>query len=110
MAFETYWMQVFSPVSRKLKNGLHLIEAEPWRKGWWKVRSAGSARSTYISPAFGPLIPPCSTPASLLAKPCKSFTERIQKMDQSPPANPYRGLAGQYVSLAQQKLVKSKRS
>ena len=29
-------------------------------------------------------------------------------MDQSPPANPYRGLAGQYVSLAQQKLVKSR--
>jgi len=100
MAFETYWMQVFSPVSRKLKNGLHLIEAEPWRKGWWKVRSAGSARSTYISPRVWSANPhpalhrPAFWPSHARASPKGS------KRWTSHPQQPLPGLAGQYVSLA----------
>lgn len=50
MTFATYWMQVQLPISRKLKNGLHLIEAEEWRKGWWKVKAFGALRSSFVSP------------------------------------------------------------
>jgi hypothetical protein len=50
MAFATYWVHVFSPLNRKLKNGIHLVEAEEWRQGWWRVRTPGAQRSQYISP------------------------------------------------------------